>query len=153
MRARGRLSSPYDCRMKTLHTAYRVRDLERSLRFYESIGFLEIGRLTIGDGSTLVMLNLPDDGGVVTLELVHKDGSRPIQVGDGFSHIAVQVEDLSVILAGLADKGVRFGELTLPAGPDGPKTSFVQDPDGYRLELVEWPRGHADGITRDDFRR
>jgi len=57
--------------MKTLHTAYRVSDLERSLAFYRMVGFCEFGRVAPGDESLLVMLYLPDDGNVVTLELVH----------------------------------------------------------------------------------
>jgi lactoylglutathione lyase len=137
--------------MKTLHTAYRVADLDRSVGFYERVGFREIGRVAIGDESILVMLNLPGDGDVVTLELVYNHRVDAVEIGTGFSHIVVQVDDLDATLADLAEKGVRFDEPQRPAGDDGPKTSFVRDPDGYRIELVEWPPGHADGITRADF--
>jgi catechol 2,3-dioxygenase-like lactoylglutathione lyase family enzyme len=53
--------------VKTLHTAYRVRELDRSVDFYRRLGFQEIGRVVLGGGSILVMLNLPGDGEVVTL--------------------------------------------------------------------------------------
>jgi lactoylglutathione lyase len=138
--------------MKTLHPAYRVRDLARSLVFYGKVGFREVGRVAPGDGSTLVMLNLPGDGDVVTLELVADPGLESLEIGNGFSHLAVQVDDLAATLADLAAQGVGFDGPQRPAGEAGPKTAFVRDPDGYRLELVEWPPGHPDGITRADFR-
>ena len=138
--------------MKTLHPAYRVRDLARSLAFYSKIGFREIGRVAPGDGSTLVMLNLPGDGDVVTLELVADPGRASLELGNGFSHLAVQVDALDSKLADLAAQGVGVDGPRRPAGAAGPTTAFVRDPDGYRLELVEWPPGHADGLTRADFR-
>src|SRR5688500_3436681 len=133
--------------MKTLHTAYRVRQLDRSVEFYEKFGFQEIGRVTTADGSVLVMLNLPGDGDVVTLELVYKHGSDPFEVGTGFSHIAVQVDSLDATLAGFTGRGISFEEPQHPGGEGGPKTCFVRDPDGYRIELVEWPPGHLNDMT------
>ncbi len=136
--------------MRTLHTAYRVLDLGRSLDFYQAVGFREIGRVATGDESILAMLTLPDDD-VVTLELAYNPEAGPVDIGTGFSHIVVQVDDVDATLAALAQVGVAFEEPQWPAGADGPKTSFLRDPDGYRIELVEWPPGHADGITAADF--
>jgi lactoylglutathione lyase len=138
--------------MKTLHPAYRVRDLARSLAFYARVGFREVGRVAPGDGSTLVMLNLPGDGDVVTLELVADPGLGALQPGNGLSHLAIQVADLDAKVADLAAQGVAVDGPRRPAGAAGPKTAAVHDPDGYRLELVEWPPGHPDGLTRADFR-
>ena len=137
--------------MKTLLTAYRVSDLGRSLDFYDRFGFREIGRVAFEDGSILVMLNLVGDADVVTLELAYDPLIDSVKVGNGFSHIAVQVDDLESKLADLAEQGVAIGELQRPAGNNGPKTSFVHDPDGYRFELVEWPPGHPPDMTRADF--
>jgi lactoylglutathione lyase len=137
--------------MKTLHTACRVRDLDRSAAFYAKVGFREIGRVVIGNGSTLLMLNLPGDGDMVTLELVFDPNGAALEIGNGFSHIVVQVDDLGAALADLAGKGVVFDAPELPAGENGPKTCNLRDPDGYRIELVGWPPGHPDGITRADF--
>jgi len=137
--------------MKTLHTAYRVSDLVRSLDFYDKIGYQEIGRVTLAGGAILIMLNLPGDGDVVTLELAYDPQTLAVDVGTGFSHIVVQVDTLDATLADLAAKGVRFEEPQRPAGEHGPQTCFVHDPDGYRIELVEWPPGHPDGLTRADF--
>jgi lactoylglutathione lyase len=136
--------------MKTLHTAYRARDLERSLNFYTEVGFLEVGRVPVADGAVLVMLRLPDDD-MVSLELVSRPSTDAVDVGTGFSHIAVQVEDLDATLVRLAASGIDVEGPELPDGPGGPKTAFLHDPDGYRIELVEWPPGHADGITDADF--
>ena len=136
--------------MKTLHPAYRIRDLTRSIDFYKRVGFQLVGRVEVAGGATLLMLNLPGDGDVVTLELVH-DLDQPLDVGNGFSHLAVQVDDLTATLARLAENGVAFSEPELPGGNGGPKTSFVHDPDGYRIELVQWPPGHPDAMTRADF--
>ena len=139
--------------VKTILTAYRVSELGRSLEFYEKFGFREIGRVAFEDGSILVMINLVGDGDVVTLELAYDPKIASVEVGNGFSHIAVQVDNLESTLADLARRGVAFGELQRPAGDDGPKTSFVYDPDGYRFELVEWPPGHPADMTRADFLR
>jgi lactoylglutathione lyase len=137
--------------MKTLHTAYRVSDLVRSVDFYQKVGYREIGRVTFEGGSVLVMLNLPGDGDEVTLELAYDPNIAAVDIGTGFSHIVVQVDTLDATLADLAAKSVGFDEPQRPAGEHGPKTCFLRDPDGYRIELVEWPPGHPDGLTRADF--
>jgi lactoylglutathione lyase len=138
--------------MKTLLTGYRVSDLQRSEHFYRAVGFREIGRVPLGDGTTLVMLNLPGDGDVVTLELAYAPAAGALVVGNGFSHIAVQVDDLTATVAELMRKGIACGPIEHPGGANGPVVSNLRDPDGYRIELVQWPPGHADGMTSADFR-
>lgn len=137
--------------MKTLHTAYRVTDLAASLRFYTALGYEEIGRVPLGDGTSLTMLKFPGEQ-VVTLELVHRPADAPVQVGTGFSHLVVQVDELAAALGALSQAGLQPEPEQRPGGPDGPRTSFLTDPDGYRIELVQWPPGHADGISPADFR-
>ena len=139
--------------MKTLQIAYRVSDLDRSAEFYRTLGFREIGRVPLPSGVTLVMLNLPGDGEFVTLELVHDPAAGTLERGNGFSHLAVQVDDLIATLAALAAAGIATDPVEHPGGADGPAVSNLRDPDGYRIELVQWPPGHADGITRADFER
>jgi lactoylglutathione lyase len=135
--------------MKTLHTAYRVSDIDRSLAFYGGVGFIELGRVTVEDGRLLVMLRLPDDD-AVTLELV-LDPRKPVPGAGGFSHLVVQVDDFEATLARLTRADIDFEPPWVPDGEDGMKTSFIEDPDGYRIELVQWPPGHADGMTEADF--
>jgi len=137
-------------RVKTLHTAYRVTDLEASLDFYARLGYDELGRVDVGGGTWLTMLKFPDED-VVTLELVHRPADGPVDVGSGFSHLVVQVDSLAPTLERLRQAGLQPGPQQSPGGADGPQTAWLTDPDGYRIELVEWPEGHADGISAADF--
>jgi lactoylglutathione lyase len=136
--------------VKTLHTAYRVSNLAVSLRFYSVLGYVEVGRVEIGGGATLTMLKLPGED-VTTLELAHRAGEGAVEIGTGFSHVVVQVEDLDLTVESLVRAGLRPGPVEHPGGPDGPRTSWLTDPDRYRIELVQWPPGHPDGTTDADF--
>lgn len=148
--------------MKTLHTTYRISDLGQSLAFYRALGYELVGARGVGDeGASLVALKFPAEE-VVSLQLAYHPGERRIQFGGfvlergrvdpgvGFSHVVVSVDDLSAALARLADHGVAAESEQQPSGPDGPKTSWLSDPDGYRIELVQWPDGHPDGMTVAD---
>jgi lactoylglutathione lyase len=136
--------------MKTLFVSYRVTDLDRSLGFYIALGYVELGRVEVGDGTRLVILKFPGEP-AASLELVHRPASARVDVGSGFDHLAIQVDTLATILETLAEAGLEPEPVQYPGGPDGPKTSWLTDPDGYRIELVEWPSGHPDGITAADF--
>jgi lactoylglutathione lyase len=132
--------------MRTLHTAYRVTSLSASLAFYLELGYEEVGRVHLPDDVTLVCLKHPDEE-VVTLELIDDPASRPIDIGNGISHIGLQVDDLTAMVDRLTEAGITCGPIEHP----GPATSWVGDPDGYRIELVEWPPGHSYGVTAADF--
>ncbi|WP_436790941.1 VOC family protein [Yinghuangia sp. YIM S10712] len=136
--------------MKTLFVAFRVTDLARSLGFYTALGYAELGRVETGDGSHLVILHFPGEP-AASLELVHRPADGPVDVGSGVDHLAIQVDALAATLERLTDAGLDPGPVQYPGGPHGPKTSWLTDPDGYRIELVEWPPGHPDGITAADF--
>jgi lactoylglutathione lyase len=137
--------------MRTLHTSYRVSDLAASLKFYTTLGYTQVGRVDLGGGASLTMLKFPDEE-VVTLELAHRPADGPLDIGTGFSHLPVQVDDLAATLEHLSQAGLKPGLVEQPGGPDGPQVSWLTDPDGYRIELVQWPPGHPYGITADDFR-
>jgi lactoylglutathione lyase len=136
--------------MKTLHTAYRVTDLAVSLDFYAALGYARVGQVDIGDSASLTMLKCAGDD-VVTLELVHRPHDELVEIGTGFSHLVVQVDDLAAMIETLSGAGLRPGPVERPGDLDGPQTSWLTDPDGYRIELVQWPTGHPDGITAADF--
>lgn len=137
--------------MKTLFVAYRVTDLDRSVRFYTALGYIVLGKVETGDGTRLRILKFPGEP-AASLELVHRPGGGGrIDVGNGFDHLAIQVETLATTLETLAASGLEPGSIEFPGGPHGPKTSWLTDPDGYRIELVEWPSGHPDGMTAADF--
>ncbi|MFY1688467.1 VOC family protein [Plantactinospora sp. WMMB782] len=136
--------------MKTLHTAYRVSDVAASLRFYTTLGYTVVGRVDVGEGVSLTVLKFPEEE-FVTLELVHRPDDGPVDVGTGFSHLVIQVDDLAGTVDRLIKSGLWPGPVEQPAGPYGPQTSWLTDPDGYRIELVQWPPGHPAGITAADF--
>ncbi len=133
--------------MRMLHLGLRVTDLERSLAFYTALGYAELGRVPETSFGSLTMLQLPDDP-FVSLELVH-DPARPVSDIGAVNHLVVQTDDLDATIAELATKGV---EAETPAEPGpGIRTSWLTDPDGYRIELVQWPPGHPAGMTKADF--
>ena len=80
----------------------------------------------------------------VSLELVH-DPARPVTDISAVNHLVVQVDHLDATIADLATKGVTAEPPSDP-GP-GLRTSWLTDPDGYRIELVQWPAGHPAGMT------
>jgi catechol 2,3-dioxygenase-like lactoylglutathione lyase family enzyme len=133
--------------MRMLHLGLRISDLGRSLVFYAAVGFAEVGRVPETPLGTLAMLRLPGDP-FVSLELVH-DPARPVTDIGAVSHLVVQVDDLDATIAELAARGVG-AEPPAEPGP-GMRTSWLTDPDGYRIELVQWPAGHPAGMTAGDF--
>ena len=136
--------------MRTLHVGLRVSDLERSLAFYTAVGYAVVGTVEGTAFGSLAMLQLPDDS-FVTIELVYDPARGAVDLGTAINHLVVQVESLDTTLADLAAQGIVAELPALPAGTDGPRTSWITDPDGYRIELVQWPAGHADGMTEADF--
>jgi lactoylglutathione lyase len=135
--------------MRTLHVGLRVADLERSIAFYTSIGYEVLGAVPATELGTLTMVKLPGDE-FVALELVHDPAHGRVDPG-GLSHFVIQVEDMHATVARLAARGIEAEE---PGSPDDSRdfwTAWVTDPDGYRIELVQWPAGHPDGMTRSDF--
>ena len=132
--------------MRMLHLGLRVTDLERSLAFYRALGFAVVGAVPDTAFGSLTMLQLPDDP-FVSLELVH-DPARPVTDTSAINHLVVQTDDLDATLADLAAAGL---DTEPPGGPEGVRTSWLTDPDGYRIELVQWPPGHPAGMTAADF--
>jgi lactoylglutathione lyase len=136
--------------MRTLHIGLRVRDLNRSLSFYTTLGYEVVGTVPETEFGSLTMLKLPVDE-FVSIELVYDAAAGAVDPR-GLNHLVVQVEDLHATVARLGASGI---EAEAPSSPDGSAdfwTTWLTDPDGYRIELVQWPAGHADGLTAADFR-
>jgi lactoylglutathione lyase len=136
--------------MRTLHVGLRVSDLNRSLAFYAAVGYTVLGTVEGTPFGSLTMLRLPGDE-FVSIELVYEPARGAVDLGTGINHLVIQVESLDATLVSLAAYGIGAEPPAPPPGPDAPRTSWITDPDGYRIELVQWPAGHADGITEADF--
>ena len=120
-----------------LHTCYRIGDIDRSVAFYEKLGFEERRRMPIGDEAINVFMGLPGEDS--RLELTYNHGVDSYDLGTGYNHVALLVDDLDGTLAGLAQSGIEPEKP--PYRPGGRTTGslicFVRDPDGYRIELIE----------------
>jgi lactoylglutathione lyase len=119
-----------------VHTCIRVRDIEASLAFYRQLGFELRGRLNF-ESAYNVYLGLPGDGD--TLELTVNVGrEQAYEIGEGYNHMALVIDDLDALLASLLRHGVAperppYG----PGGREEYRICFVADPDGYRIELID----------------
>jgi lactoylglutathione lyase len=121
-----------------IHTCYRILDIDRSVAFYEALGFNEIGRIPIRDEATNVFMGLPDDGPEPRLELTYNVGrSEPYEIGSGYGHIAITTGDLDRTLANLKEQGIEPERPPYTIREGGSRLCFVRDPDGYRIELIE----------------
>ena len=120
-----------------LHTCYRIGEIDRSVEFYEALGFDERRRMPIGDEAINVFMGLPGED--PRLELTYNHGVDSYELGTGYNHIAIAVDNLEETLAGLAQSGIEPEKP--PYRPGGRTTGslicFVRDPDGYRIELIE----------------
>lgn len=139
MRLTGRLHCP---EMSLIHTCYRIMDIDRSVAFYEALGFSEIGRLPIRDEAINVFMGLPDDGPEPRLELTYNFGrEEPYEIGNGYGHIAITMPNLDEALRRLADLGIEPERPPYTVRDGGPRLCFVRDPDGYRIEILERTSG------------
>ena len=120
-----------------VHTCVRVRDPEASVAFYRALGFEPRGRLNFASAYNLYM-GLPGGGDVLELT-VNVGREEPYDLGDGYNHIALTVDDIDAVLGSLAELGVQPEKSPYRPGgrEDMPNIAFVADPDGYRIELID----------------
>ena len=127
--------------LSLVHTCIRVRDPEASVRFYSALGFEPRGRLNFQTAYN-IYLGLPGAGD--QLELTVNDGrDEPYDLGDGYNHMALTVDDLDSVLERLdGELGVQPEKAPYHPGDrdDMPRIAFVADPDGYRIELIDGGR-------------
>lgn len=123
-----------------LHTMVRVRDLDRSIAFYKTLGMKELRRREVPDGRyTLAFMGFADNAnGQAEIELTYNwDQEEAYEVGTGFGHFAVGFEDIAEMVEKVREAG---GKVTREAGPVKFGTSviaFVEDPDGYKIEFIQ----------------
>ena len=118
-----------------IHTCYRIGDIDRSVGFYEALGFEEVGRKPIRDEAINVFMGLPGDG--ARLELTYNHGVDGYELGTGYNHIAMTVDDLDGTLERLSERGIEPEKPPYRVSEGGSRICFVRDPDGYRVELIE----------------
>ena len=124
--------------MRLLHTMLRVTDLEASLKFYcDVLGMRLLRQKDYPQGKfTLAFVGYGEEADSTVLELTHNWDVSEYELGDAYGHIAVGVED---VYAACEDVEQRGGRVVRPAGPMKGGTTviaFVEDPDGYKIELV-----------------
>jgi lactoylglutathione lyase len=124
--------------MSLIHTCYRILDVDRSVAFYQALGFEEKRRIPIRDEAINVFMGLPEDGPEPRLELTHNIGrDEPYEVGTGYGHIAITTPDLDTTLSRLGEQGIEPERPPYTIRDGGSRLCFVRDPDGYRIELIE----------------
>lgn len=125
--------------MRLLHTMIRVGDLERSIEFYTQVlGMKLLRRADYPDGRfTNAFVGYDDEARTAVLELTHNWDTRSYDLGTGYGHVAVEVEDARAACDAVRARG---GKVTREPGPMKHGTTviaFVEDPDGYKIEFVQ----------------
>ena len=125
--------------MRLLHTMIRVGDLERSLAFYcEMLGMKLLRRKDYPGGRfTLAFVGYGDESRHTVIELTHNWDTDRYEIGDGFGHLALGVDDIYGTCEGLRAKGVPISREPGPMKHGSTVIAFIQDPDGYKIELIE----------------
>ncbi|MEW5881571.1 MAG: lactoylglutathione lyase [Pseudomonadota bacterium] len=128
--------------MRILHTMLRVGDLQRSIDFYTKVMGMKLLRTTDRPEQkySLAFVGYGDESEGAVLELTYNYGVDRYELGNAFGHIAIAVDDARAACERIRAAG---GTVTREAGPvKGGSTviAFVQDPDGYKIELIEKPR-------------
>src|SRR6187431_1126716 len=120
------------------HTCYRVLDPAASIRFYtDCLGLEHVREAPIRDEATNHFFAYPGDP-EPWLELTHNhDRTEPYEIGTGYGHIAIRVDDLDGTLERLAGEGIEPERPPYTVSEGGSRLCFVRDPDGYRVELIE----------------
>jgi lactoylglutathione lyase len=122
-----------------LHTMIRVGDLDRSIDFYTRLlGMTLLRRTDFPDGRfTLAFLGYGDEASNTVIELTHNWDTASYELGNGFGHLALGVPDAYAACAELEKAGARIVRAPGPMKHGTTVIAFVEDPDGYKIELIE----------------
>ena len=125
--------------MRMLHTMIRVGDLERSLRFYcDVLGMRLLRRKDYESGRfTLAFVGYGDEANNTVVELTHNWDTDRYDLGNAFGHLALGVEGIYATCDALRAKGAKITREPGPMKHGGSEIAFVEDPDGYKIELIE----------------
>jgi lactoylglutathione lyase len=125
--------------MRLLHTMLRVRDLDRSLQFYRDVlGMRLLRKKDYPSGRfTLAFVGYGDESGHTVIELTHNWDKTSYELGDAFGHVAIGVDDIYRTCDELRAKGAAIVREPGPMKHGSTEIAFVEDPDGYRVELIQ----------------
>jgi lactoylglutathione lyase len=132
--------------MRILHTMLRVGDLQRSVDFYTKVMGMQVVRTTERPEQkySLAFVGYGDESHGAVIELTYNYGVERYDLGDGFGHVAIEVDDVAAACANVHRIAGAYGaKVTREAGPVKGGTTviaFVQDPDGYKIELIQSKR-------------
>src|SRR4029078_13680154 len=121
-----------------IHTCSRITDIDRSVAFYNALGFEERRRLPIREEAINVFRGLPGDGD--RLELTYNFGVDSYELGTAYGHIAITVDNMDATLEQLSGQGIAPERPPYQVSEAGSFLCFVRDPDDYRIELIERSR-------------
>jgi lactoylglutathione lyase len=123
--------------MEIVHTCYRIGDPERSIAFYEALGLEKRRELPIRDEAVNYFLGVPGRENP-ELELTYNFGVSEYEIGTGYGHVALEVDDLEAVLERLrSNYGIEPERPPYRVREGGSLICFVRDPDGYRIELID----------------
>jgi lactoylglutathione lyase len=122
--------------VELIHTCYRVTDPDRSIAFYEALGLEKRRELPIRDEAVNYFLGVPGQNSP-ELELTYNFGVDSYELGTGYGHVALTVDDLDTTLEQLAEQGIEPERPPYRVREGGSRICFVRDPDQYRVELIE----------------
>ena len=125
---------------RLLHTMIRVRDLDRSIDFYTRLLGMQVLRRKDYPGGkfTLAFVGYGDEADNAVIELTYNwDQKEPYELGTGFGHLAIGVPDIYAACERLEQEGVSIPRPPGPMKHGGSVIAFIEDPDGYKIELIE----------------
>ena len=134
------MTTPDTSRYRLLHTMIRVLDLDKSIDFYTRLlGMKLLRKQEYPSGEfTLVFVGYGDEADETVIELTHNWGQKePYALGEGFGHLAIGVPDIYATCERLEAEGVKIPRPPGPMKHGGSVIAFVEDPDGYKIELIE----------------
>ena len=122
--------------MELIHTCYRITEPDRSVAFYEALGFEKRRELPIREEAVNIFLGIPGQESP-ELELTYNFGVDSYELGTAYGHIALTVENMTETLEKLAAQGIEPERAPYSVREGGSLLCFVRDPDDYRIELIE----------------
>ena len=131
--------------MRILHTMIRVNDLDKSLRFYcDLLGMKLLRKKDYPSGRfTLAFVGYGTESDNAVIELTHNWDTEKYDLGSGFGHVALGVDDIYATCDELKRKGAKIAREPGPMKHGGSEIAFIEDPDGYKIELIQL-RGRSD---------